>query len=334
MHMSQSRRDFLASASLISAAAAGFLGPRGTLADEGPPETTTLRLARIPAICVAPGYIADALLRAEGFTDIQYLPITHGNAVARGKIDFHLETAAWVAANIDAGEPITALAGVHGGCYELFAHDPIRAVTDLRGKRVGIPQTLGSSGHLLLASMAAYVGLDPRADIDWVTSRSGDFLEDFAHRRVDAFLGFPPEPQELRARKVGRLILSTTTDKPWADYYCCTVYGRRDFVRTHPIATKRYLRAVLKTADFCAAQPEQAARALVEAGFAGRYDYALQTLSEVRYDRWRDYDIEDSLRFYALRLHDAGMVTSSPNTILAEGTDWRFLDELKRELKA
>jgi NitT/TauT family transport system substrate-binding protein len=332
MQIRQSRRDFLTT--LSAAGAAGVFGARPSLADEGPPEVTTLRLARIPAICVAPGYIADALLHAEGFTDIQYVPISHGSAVVRGQVDFHLETAAWIASNIDAGEPITALAGVHGGCYELFAHDPIRRVTDLKGRRVGVPQGLGSSGHLLLASIAAYVGLDPNKDIDWVTNVSGEFLEEFVQGRVDAFLGFPPEPQELRARKIGRVILSTTTDSPWSEYFCCTAYGRRDYVRTHPIATKRYLRAILKTADICAAKPEQAAQQLVEAGFAGRYDYALQTLNEVPYDRWREYDIEDSLRFYALRLHDAGMIQSSPNKIIAEGTDWRFLNELKRELKA
>jgi NitT/TauT family transport system substrate-binding protein len=185
----QSRRHFLAS--LSAAGAAGVLGARGALANEGPPETTTLRLARIPAICVAPGYIADALLRAEGFTDIRYVPISRGNAVARGEVDFHLGTAAWVASNIDAGEPITALAGVHSGCYELFAHDPIRTITDLKGRRVGVPQTLGSSGHLLLASIAAYVGLDPQTDVDWVTSDRGDFLEVVAERKVDAFVGFP-----------------------------------------------------------------------------------------------------------------------------------------------
>jgi NitT/TauT family transport system substrate-binding protein len=332
MQIRQSRRDFLTT--LSAAGAASVLSAAESLADEAPPETTTIRLARIPAICVAPGYIADTLLRAEGFTDVQYVPISHGNAVARGEIDFHLETAAWIAFNLDAGEPITALAGVHGGCYELFAHDPIQTVTDLKGRRVGVPQTLGSSGHLLLSSMAAYVGLDPQHDIDWVTSDSGDFLEDFVRGRVDAFLGFPPEPQELRDRKIGRLILSTTTDKPWSEYFCCTVYGRRDFVRTHPSTTKRYLRAILKTADFCAAEPEQAAQRLVDAGFAGRYDYALQTLTEVPYDRWREYDIEDSLRFYGLRLHDARMIRSSPNELIAEGTDWRFLNELKRELKA
>jgi NitT/TauT family transport system substrate-binding protein len=46
-----------------------------------------------------------------------------------------------------------------------------------------------------------------------------------------------------------------------------------------------------------------------------------------------NYDPEDAVRFYALRLRDAGMIKSSPNKILADGADWRFWHELKRELK-
>jgi NitT/TauT family transport system substrate-binding protein len=182
--------------------------------------------------------------------------------------------------------------------------------------------------------MLAQVGLDPHRDIDWVTTPGGDFLEVFAERKVDAFLGFPPEPQELRARKIGRVILNTATDMPWSQYFCCLVFGHRDFVHAHPVATKRYLRAVLKAADLCAAEPKRAAQQLVDAGFTGRYEYALQTLTEVPYGVWRDYDPEDSMRFYALRLHDVGMIKSTPRKIIAEGTDWRFLNELKRELKA
>jgi len=56
--------------------------------------------------------------------------------------------------------------------------------------------------------------------------------------------------------------------------------------------------------------------------------------SQVLYDKWREYDAEDAIRFYALRLHDVGFIKSSPQKIIAEGTDWRFLNELKRELKA
>jgi NitT/TauT family transport system substrate-binding protein len=94
------------------------------------------------------------------------------------------------------------------------------------------------------------------------------------------------------------------------------------------------LRAILKAADLCVADPQRVARQLVDRDFTPRYDYAYQALSELPYDKWREYEPEDTLRFYALRLHEAGMVKSSPQKIIAEGTDWRFLNELKRELKA
>jgi len=73
---------------------------------------------------------------------------------------------------------------------------------------------------------------------------------------------------------------------------------------------------------------------MVEGGFTPRYDYALQMFNEVPYDRWRDYDAADTIRFYALRMRETGFVKSSPQKIIAEGTEWHFLDEIKRELKA
>jgi NitT/TauT family transport system substrate-binding protein len=335
MQIFQSRRDFLAS--LSAASAAGVLGPRASLADKGSPETTSVRIAKTLGICSAPQYIADDLLRAEGFTDITYVPTAGGftvpQMVGRGEIDFASTFAATVVYHLDAGVPVTALSGLHSGCFELFAHGPIQSIGDLKGRRVGI-QSLSASAHLYMAIMAAHVGLDPREDLDWVVPPEGKAIELFAEGKVDAFLGFPPEPQELRARKIGRMILSTTTDKPWSDYFCCTVFGNRDFVRAHPVATKRYLRALLKATDLCATEPERAAQGLIDAGFTPRYDYALQTLSEVPYDRWREYDPEDTMRFFALRLHEVGMIKSGPNALLAAGTDWRFLNELKRELKA
>jgi NitT/TauT family transport system substrate-binding protein len=64
-----------------------------------------------------------------------------------------------------------------------------------------------------------------------------------------------------------------------------------------------------------------------------RYDYAIQTLSDLPYDAWRNYDSEDTLRFYALRLRELGMIKSSPQKVIANNTNWSFLKELKRELK-
>jgi NitT/TauT family transport system substrate-binding protein len=335
MQSLQSRRAFLASASL--AAAAGALGPRGSLADEGPPETNRIRLRRSPALCFAPLYTLEAFLRAEGFTEIEYVTTGLGlpvvEMVERGELDFDAIFAGALVYQLDAGVTITAIGGLHIGCFELFAQEPIRSISDLKGRRVGI-KTKASSAHIYLSIMAAHVGLDPYNDIDWVVPASGDAMELFAAGEADAFLGFPPEPQELRARGISRVILNTITDQPWSQYFCCTIYGNRDWVRDRPVATKRFLRALYKAADFCTAEPAEAARKLVGGGFTERYDYALQTIQEVPYDLWREYDAEDTIRFFALRLHEVGMITSSPNALLAEGTDWSFVNQLKRELKA
>ena len=253
--------------------------------------------------------------------------------IGSGEADFSLNFAAPLIVATDAGQPLKVLAGVHPGCFELFANQRVRSVLDLKGKSLGV-QGLGSSPHLFLATIATYVGLDPAQDIDWVLSPSVRPMELFAEGKIDAFLGFPPEPQELRARKIGHVLLNSAVDRPWSQYFCCLLAGNTDFIDQHPIATKRVVRAILKATDLCVTEPERVAQRLVDGGFTPQYDYALQSLTEVPYKSWREYDPEDTLRFYALRLHEAGLITSNPNQILAEGTDWRFLDELKRELKA
>jgi NitT/TauT family transport system substrate-binding protein len=338
MQTIQSRRRFLAT--LSSAGVVGLADTPTPFAQEAPPETTSIRLPKYTIggtnVCGAPLYVVDELLRAEGFTDIHYVPTESGatgaRMVARGEIDLDNSFIGTQVVLIDAGERITVLGGLHVGCYELFAHGDIHSIRDLKGKAVGV-QHLGSSPHLLVSSMAAYVGLDPVREIRWVVASSDNPMQLFADGKIDAFIGFPPEPQELRARNIGHVIVNTTRDRPWSQYFCCTLAGNRDFVRNHPAATKRALRAILKATDFCAAEPARAAQKIVDIGFAGQYDYALQTLKEIRYTAWRDYAPEDAVRFYSLRLREIGMIKSTPGKIIADGTDWRFFNELKRELK-
>jgi NitT/TauT family transport system substrate-binding protein len=47
----------------------------------------------------------------------------------------------------------------------------------------------------------------------------------------------------------------------------------------------------------------------------------VQTLKELPYLQWRDFPPEDTVRFYALRLHEVGMIKAVPQKIIAEGTD-------------
>ncbi len=243
MPIIQTRRRFLATAGL--AGAAGVLRAPQSLAAEGPLETNSVRLIKVAALCLAPQYVAEELLRAEGFTDVRYVYLpprsSVGDAVGRGEADFSLNFALAHVRDIDAGLPITVLAGAHAGCYELFASPGIRSITELKGKSVG----LKSSPPELLSLMAAQVGLDPTKDIRWVTDPSANPIELFAAGKIDGFLGFPPEPQDLRARRIGHVIVNTAIDRPWSQYFCCMLAGNQEFVRKHPVATKRVTRAIL-----------------------------------------------------------------------------------------
>lgn len=328
------RRRFLTAASTLGAAP--VLGMHRSAAAEPAPEITSVKIAHWSAICMAPQYVAEALLRSEGFTEIQYLDGVYRpgeSFVSRGKADFDMDTPSMILTYVDAGAPLITLAGVHLGCYELFGSARARSIRELKGRTVPIDGLAGSK-HVLLSSMAAYVGLDPHKDIRWLDVSNEEGMKLFAQGKCDAFLGYPPEPQELRARRIGHVIVNTGTDKPWSQYYCCMLYGRSDFIRAYPVATKRFMRAILRAADLCAQAPERAARLIVDLGFTRNYDYALATLRDVHYDAWRTYDPADTLRFNALRLREVGMIKSTPQAIIARGSDWRFLNELKKELKA
>ncbi|MFD1983878.1 ABC transporter substrate-binding protein [Mesorhizobium newzealandense] len=339
MQIIQNRRHFL-----TGAAAAGATGLLGTATDawaEPAPETTTVRLANgLAGACWAPQFVAQDLLRAEGFTDVRYVvpdwdkDMLQDTSVwmARGEIDFDWQFVPVTIAMIEAGMPIKVVTGLHSGCLELIVNESINSIADLKGKRVGV-FALTSAPHVLVTLMAAFVGLDPATDLEWVANPDVSSMQLFNEGKVDAFLAVPPEPQEQRVRNFGHTILNTTADRPWSQHYCCMLACSADYVDRHPAATKRVLRAILKAADICASDPELAAQLSVDGKFTDRYDYALEGLREARYDVWREFDPEDTMRFYALRMNEVGFIKAGPNKIIANGTDWRFLNEIKREMK-
>jgi NitT/TauT family transport system substrate-binding protein len=344
-----SRRNFLRT--IAVGGGAGMMGAAVRPAGAEPsPETSKLRLLRTGSICWAPQYLAEELLHAEGFAEVTYVDMPTGavsRRLASGEADLSMNFVGPNIIRVDAGDPVVFLAGVHVGCFEVFGSDRIQRIRDLRGRTFAV-SSLNSAEHIFFATVAGYVGLDPRREIRWITP-DGEFAEPGAPRgrygnedsgrlfregKADGFLGFPPQPQELRAQKTGRVLVNSAVDRPWSQYFCCLATASKEFVRKHPVATKRALRAILKAADLCAADPQRAARTLVDKGYTPRYEYALQVMKELPYGKWREYDPEDTLRFYALRLHEAGMIKSSPQKIIARAGDWRFLNELKKELKA
>jgi NitT/TauT family transport system substrate-binding protein len=339
---SWNRRRFLKS--LSATGAFGLAGLKtGIAAADPPPETTSLTILQdpqFPVLCYGPQYVATEMLKLEGFKEIKYVPydpdlgVFDARVLAAADADI---TTAWVQdilSTVEDGGPVVALSGMHVGCTEIFARKGIRSIRDLKGKRFALSTPTGSAEHDWLSILFTYIGLDPDRDIEWVEKPYEEWGDLLAAGEIDAVMLWPPDAQVFRNQKIGHVILDTGTDKPWRDYYCCAIAGNTDFVQRNPVATKRAIRAILKATDLCAQDPETAASIVTANGFPTEYETALQVFSEVPYALWRDVDPEDTLRFYALRMHKLGLIETPPEELVTKASDWRFLRELKRELKA
>jgi len=155
----------------------------------------------------------------------------------------------------------------------------------------------------------------------------------FAEGKIDAMLAAGQEVQELWARKLGHVVVSGIRDRPWSQYFCCIPVARTEYIENYPNATKHILRALLKAADIYDSAPKQVAQQLFHDRRVESYEYTAQMLAEIPYEKWREFDTEDSVRFFSLRPYEAGVIKSTPQQIIADGTDWSFLKEIKREMK-
>ena len=173
--MSYTRRQFLESTSVLGAAS--LLGYLRLAQAEPPPEVKKIRLVKIPAICFAPEYVAEELLRLEGFSEVEYVEMDRAGTnemLIANRADISADAPPSMIPALDTGGQLIALAGIHAGCYELFVNQRINAVRDLKGKRVAVP-VIGSIDYYFVASMVAYAGMYPRKDINWVEAKTFEY---------------------------------------------------------------------------------------------------------------------------------------------------------------
>ena len=340
-----SRRSILASTAIgVAGAGAGLLVGCGDDDDDAPElngelEVTSLRIAKPPPACQAAQYVAEEYLREEGFTDIEYVKLDvvdeTASSTATGAVDFAMDFAPTTIASIDRGADLKILAGLHVGCTEVFARDPaIQSIADLRGRVIGVERAGPTHGnYIFMSAFLGRVGIDPASDVSWKEIPFLELPAALAAGEIDAFSSFPPIAYSVLADGTGHVILDTTLDEPYSNNFCCMLDGNASFVDRYPGATKRVLRSYIHAAEHCAREPDAVADLLVA---DGRWptlstESARKMMSLLPYDVWRRFDPEATVRFYALPLHETGIIERTPEEIIERGTDWRFLDELKEE---
>jgi NitT/TauT family transport system substrate-binding protein len=346
---SLSRRTFLQGvAGLgVTAATAALLPSCGSDSDqrvqppaavEGPPETTTIRLPKGAISSFLPWAVASEFMKEEGFTDVQYVSPSRPEAVfaefAAGQFDLMLVPAPMAALRIDAGDPIVILGGVNAGLFQILGSAAITSMGDFRGRTLATSGP-GAPDDVFLAVTLANVGIDVRTDVTVVTRPHNEAIQALIVGEADGMTSYPPFANEVKAKGIGHVVLDANTDRPWSQYLFSMAAVHRDFFTKHPVATKRALRALFKAADVVAKVPARAARAMVDLGFMGEqlYEATVAGAEGIRHDVWRSHEPADTLRFYALRMGEADLIESTPDQILDRGADFRFLQELRRELK-
>jgi NitT/TauT family transport system substrate-binding protein len=354
LHHALSRRDFLRVAASVGAVGAGAVLLGGCGSDDGkrsptstpgivvdpPPETTTIRLVNQKDLFQprnAPLYFAEQLLAAEGFTSVQYIDVPRGTdlgQLAAGAVDIGISDAWSVTGAADAGDQLVILAGVQNSAFVIVGNDRVQSVQDLKGKRIwALNRDATDSSYLLMAALLSYVGIDVDAEVEFVVPSAANLITQFLEGSVDAGYVIRPYSTIFRNANIGHVVLDGMVDPPWSQYFGSMATANRDFVEKHPVATKRALRAILKATDVCAREPERVARYFIEKGITKfPYDLALDAIPGVSFAAWREFNPEDTVRFYALRLKEAGLVKSNPDELVARATDWRYLNEIKREL--
>lgn len=310
-----------------------------------PPETTSLKIfAKPPPTCEAPLWLLNDLLREEGFTQMENTP----GGIMTGESDFGVAYGNQVVSGVDARYPWVALAGCHTGCIELWAAPEITSLGELKGKRmdvwdklVGPRPDLQATGifYGLLVSVLSQIGLSPSdmklTEVAPNVSTTARYLDGTSDATFTAVHG--GAVMRRNPRKRGQVILDTAVDRPWSQYYCCLLVANRDWVRSNPVATKRVTRAFLRASDLVTKDKKAAVQKALSSGvYAGTpvpQDEAIlfETIEMLSYE-WREYDPEETLRFFAQRLRDADHLRSSPQQIIDAGTDFAYMRRLAKEL--
>ncbi|VFR18581.1 ABC-type nitrate/sulfonate/bicarbonate transport systems, periplasmic components [plant metagenome] len=254
---------------LKAAAIAGLGAPLGLLGARALAQGSAKRSFKIAwsptAVCQSP--VSVALER--GFFDKYNIAVERINfsgstdqlleAIATGHADGGIGMALRWFKPLEQGFDVKLAVGTHGGCMRLLTpqDSPIKAVQDLRGKRVAVTDQ-ASPVKNFFAIRVAQLGIDPD-EVEWRQFPQDLFGEALRKGEVDAVAG--DDPLMFILREDNNLVeLATNLENDYADRTCCVLGLSGKLVRNDPDAAAAITRAVIDAQRWTAANPDESAR--------------------------------------------------------------------------
>ncbi len=299
-----------------------------------PPETTSIRLTA--GACDSAIFGAERFLREEGFTDVQFSDMGTLAAITAGNAHIGNAFPQAFFSSVESGPKVVSLGGLHPGCVEIWAQPGIASVKDLKGRSITVTsKALTNLPYTYIAMALKQAGVDPK-DVNFVVQADADTLKLYLEGKSDAVFVATTGAAALKANPAnkGKAIYSQVMDEPWKSNNCCFIIASEPWYRTNPIAAKRAMRAIYRTADALPADRADAAKLATDKGLFG----GAAALANVREAAnmvpldWRAYDLDKAIRFYAPLLRDVGLLTVSTDDLL-KAVDLKIFKELSSELK-
>jgi NitT/TauT family transport system substrate-binding protein len=226
------------------------------------------------------------------------------------------------------------LAGIHPAASSCLPAVASRRSPSSRESEFRFPRSAAHTSFFI-STILSHVGLNPQRDVEWLAHPPAESMKQLAAGKVDALVGFPPVPQEMRAKKIGHVILNSVADKPWSQYFCCVLAGNREFVKKESGRDQARRAGDPEGHHVCASEPEATAKFLVQRGFTPNYDYALQAVEGAALRRCAISTLKTRCASSRCDLRrKAGYIKSSRRQSSPGNRHGGFLNELKKELKA
>src|SRR5215467_1952308 len=250
---------------------------------------TKVRVGYIGLTCEAPIFTAveKGFFKEEGL-DASLVKCEWGNykdVLALGGFDVTHHLVMYFLKPVEQGLDVKFTGGIHRGCLRVQAaiKGPIRSITDLKGKRIGIPG-MGTPPFIFANRVLGAHGIDPGKDISWLVFPAGELGLALDKGEVDAVADSEPIGTLLLAEGKVRNIADQAADPPYKNEYCCAVVVNGQFLASNPKAAAAATRALLKGAKWVETNPAAAARLSVEKKYlASNPELNTLALSHLRY---------------------------------------------------
>lgn len=291
-----------------------------------------LKIAYSPVLCEASLHVAieKGFFKQEG---LDYETVSMGtpakiDGVATGKIDAGFGMVGKFVVPLSNGLPMKITAGMHTGCIQIVTRRDtgINSISNLRGKKIGVASMVDAEIVITKRALAA-VGIDisqGSSEVEFVIFNAPDLPVALEKGAIDAFTATDPIAAVSISEKGFKALLTTATDKPFADEYCCVSFVSSDVAKKYPDIAKKFTVAMMKASQWVEDNPKEAARMQIEKGYvAGALEVNAAALDSYKYIPSVDGGY-NALLSYIKKLIDLKMLDSSNAKNLADKSFVRY----------